>query len=183
MHAMAYLGIGIGNVLRAESPVDWFPSQAAVVRAESSRRRNCDEHSFWIGGIEHDRVQAHAAGARLPLGSGAVSAQCGELMPRLAAVRGAENSRILDSCVSRIGIVERRFDVPYALEFPGVLRSVVPLVRCQGLAGFGRSVVGEFIARRRRQATRRHRFAAGCFPRLVAGALPLAELSGPAAWF
>src|SRR6202034_3582409 len=160
MHAMAYLGIGIGNVLRAESPVDWLTSRAAVVRAESSRRRDRDEHPFSIGRIEHDGVQAHATGARLPLGSGAVSAESGELMPRLAAVRSAENSRILDSCVRRIGIVERWFDVPYALEFPRVLRAVVPLVRRQGLAGFGRRVVGELIARRRRHATGRHRFAA-----------------------
>src|SRR5215467_8066659 len=36
--------------------------------------------------------------------------------------------------------------MPYTFEFPGVLRSIVPLVRREWFPGFRRSVVNEFIA-------------------------------------
>ena len=39
-----------------------------------------------VGRVEQDRVQAHAAGARLPRGPGAVLAQAGQLRPGRAAV-------------------------------------------------------------------------------------------------
>ena len=88
-------------------------------------------------GIEEDRVQAHAAGARLPLGAGAVAAQAGQLVPGLAAVGRAEQGGVLHAGVDGVRIGQRRFEMPDALELPGMLRAVVPLVRRERLAGFG----------------------------------------------
>ena len=80
-------------------------------------------------GIEEDRVQAHAAGAGLPLGARAVAAQAGQLVPVLAAVGGLEDGGVFDAGVDGVGIGQRRLEVPDALELPRVLRAVVPLVR------------------------------------------------------
>jgi len=82
-------------------------------------------------------VEAHPTGARLPLGPGAVAAQAGELLPRLAAVGRAEQPRVLHPGVRRVGIGERRLEVPDALELPGVLGAVVKLVRGERFAGVG----------------------------------------------
>ena len=89
-----------------------------------------------VAGIEEDGVQAHAAGAGLPFGAGAVAAQAGQLVPGLAAVGGAEQGGVFHAGVDRVRIGQRRLEVPDALELPGVLRAVVPLVRRERLAGF-----------------------------------------------
>ncbi len=102
--------------------------------------------------IENDGVQAHPASAWLPFRTGAVSAKAGEFVPRLAAVRGFEQRGIFHSGVDRIGIGERWFEMPDALEFPGMLRAVVPLMRGEGFSGFRRSVIEEMIAFARRRA-------------------------------
>ena len=63
----------------------------------------------------------------------AVAAEPGELVPDSAAVGGAEEGGVFDAGVDGVGIVERRLEVPDALELPRVLRAVVPLVgaRCR----------------------------------------------------
>ena len=86
--------------------------------------------------IEKDGVQSHAAGAGLPLRSGAVAAQAGQLMPGLAAIGGAEQGGVLHAGVDDVGIAQRRLQMPDALELPGMLRAVVPLVRRERLAAF-----------------------------------------------
>ncbi len=96
-----------------------------------------------IAGIKNDGVQTHAARARLPLGAGAVSAQPGEFLPVLAAVGRAEDGGVFHAGVNRVGIGERRLQVPHPLELPGMLRAVVPLMRGQRR---GRRVVGELVA-------------------------------------
>src|SRR5262249_20565033 len=48
--------------------------------------------------------------------------------------------------VDGVRVGQRRFDVPDALELPGVLRAVVPLVRRQRLARLRRTVVDELVA-------------------------------------
>ena len=63
-------------------------------------------------GIEEDRVQAHAAGAGLPVRSGAVAAQAGQLVPGRAAVGGAEEGGVFDAGVDGVGVGERRLEVP-----------------------------------------------------------------------
>ena len=80
------------------------------------------------------------------LGPGAVAAQAGEFLPVLPAVGGAEHGGVFHAGVNRVGIGERGLEVPDPLEFPGMLRAVVPLVRGERLAGFGRRVVDELVA-------------------------------------
>ena len=106
-------------------------------------------------------MQAHAAGAGLPLGAGAVAAQAGQLVPGLAAVGRAEQGRVLHAGVDGVGIGQRRFEMPDALEFPGMRRAVVPHVRA------GLAVVDELVADR--------------LPRLAAVVGPLDHLPEPAA--
>src|SRR5262249_52776263 len=96
--------------------------------------------------IQDDRVQAHPARPWLPLRPRFVAAQPGELLPALPAVAGAEDRGVLDPGIHGVGIGERRFEMPDALELPGVLRAVVPLVRGEGLAGAGARVIDEFVA-------------------------------------
>ena len=95
-----------------------------------------------IARIEDDRVQAHPAGARLPVRPGAVAAQAGQLCPGLAAVGRAEQRGVLHPGVDGVRIGQRRLEVPDALELPRVRRAVVPLVRA------GHAVVGELVAHR-----------------------------------
>ncbi len=95
-----------------------------------------------IARVQEDRVQAHPAGARLPARPRAVAAQSGELLPRLAAVGRAEQGGVLHPGVDGVGIGQRRFEMPDALELPGVRRAVVPLVRA------GDAVVDELVADR-----------------------------------
>ena len=53
----------------------------------------------------------------------------GSSVPGLPAVGGAEQRRVLDAGVDRVGIGQRRLEVPDALELPRVRRAVVPLMR------------------------------------------------------
>ena len=71
-----------------------------------------------------------------------MAAQPGQLLPGLPAVGRAEQGGVLDAGVDGIGIGQRRLQMPDALELPGVLRAVVPLV------GAGDAVVGELVADR-----------------------------------
>ncbi len=130
-------------------------------------------------------MQAHAAGAGLPVGAGGVAAEPCELMPGLSAIRGAEECGILDAGVHRVGVGQGWLKVPDTLELPGVLRAVVPLVRRQRLAGLGGCVVDELVA-----LPHGHplgslggsaRGRSGLLPSLAAIAGPLDDLSEPAA--
>ena len=64
----------------------------------------------------------------------------GKLLPGLAAVGGAEHRRVLRAGIDRVGVGQRRFEMPDALELPRMLRAVVPLVRA------GHAVVDELVA-------------------------------------
>src|SRR5262249_8899383 len=75
MNTVANLRSGIWNVLREESAVDRLPGLAAVIASKRARGRDCDVYPLRIAGVENDRMQAHPAGARLPLRPGAVSAE------------------------------------------------------------------------------------------------------------
>ena len=104
--AMADFGLRVGDVLRVQALVDRLPAGAAVVRAERARRGDGDVQPLGVLGIDQDRVEAHPTGARLPLGSGAVAAQPGQLLPRLAAVARAEQGRVFHASVHRVRIGE-----------------------------------------------------------------------------
>src|SRR5438876_530110 len=72
--------------------------------------------------------------------------------------------------------------MPDALELPGVLRAVVPLVRGEGLARFRGRVVHELVALALRHLAGLHgHSAAGRLPRLAAVAGALDDLSEPPA--
>src|SRR5207244_6184658 len=62
------------------------------------------------------------------------------------AVGRAEDGGVFHAGVNRVGIGKRRLQMPHPLELPGMLRAVVPLMRGERLAGFGRRVVGELVA-------------------------------------
>ena len=114
-----------------------------------------------------------------------MAAQPGQLVPRLAAVGRAEQGGVFDAGVDGVRIGQRRLEMPDALELPGMLRAVVPLVRGEGLAGFGRRVVDELVALALGHAVRSGgRLAGRCsglVPRLAAVVGALDDLPEPAA--
>src|SRR5262249_38312527 len=116
VHAVADFGGRIGDVLRTQALIYGLPVIAAVVGAESTRSGDCDPHALRIAGIKNNAMEAHAASARLPLGTGAVAAQAGEFVPVLATVARAENGGVLHAGIDRVGIGERRLQMPDALE-------------------------------------------------------------------
>src|ERR1700736_7031456 len=69
-----------------------------------------------------------------------MTAQTRELSPLLCAVGRAEQSRVFNPGVDGIRIGQRWFDMPDALELPGVRRAVVPHVSA------GDAVVYELVA-------------------------------------
>src|SRR5256885_2372717 len=102
MNAVADLCGRIGNVLRMEAAIDWFPRCTVVVTAKCTRCRDCYKDPFAIPGIQNDRVQAHAPGAWLPLRAGAVTAQSGKFSPRLTPVGGPEQCGIFDAGIDSV---------------------------------------------------------------------------------
>src|SRR5207244_11121048 len=126
-------GILVGDIWRRRAAVDRFPGLPTVVGAEGARRRDGDPHPLRIAGIKNDGVQTHAARARLPLGTSAVAAQAWEFLPVLAAVGRAEDGGSFPAGVRRVGIGERRLQMPHALELPRMLRAVIPLMRGERL--------------------------------------------------
>src|SRR2546429_513914 len=83
---------------------------------------------------------------RFPLISRPVATQPGELHPRLAAVARAKQRGDLHPRVDRVRVGMRGLEMPHALELPGVLGAVVPLMRGERLARFRRHVVDELVA-------------------------------------
>ncbi len=142
VNAVADVGSRLGNGLRVQSAVNGLPRLAGIVAAKSPGGGDRDEDPARVAGIEDDRVQAHPTGAWLPAGPGAVMAQSGELLPAFSSVARAKDRGVFDTRIDRIGICERRFQVPDSLELPGVWCAIVPLVRAGG------SFVGELVIHR-----------------------------------
>ena len=115
---------------------------AGVVGAEHTRGRDGDEHPLGVARIQDDGVQAHPARAGLPFRPGRVAAQPGQLLPRAAAVRRAEQGGVFHPGIDGLRIGQRRFEMPDALELPGMRRAVIPQVRAR------RAGVLEFVADR-----------------------------------
>src|SRR4029079_14402350 len=82
-----------------------------------------------IARVEQDGVEAEAPDAGLPCRARAVAAESRQLGAGVAPVRRAEDRCVLDTRVDRVGVGQRRLEVPDALELPRVRRAVVPLVR------------------------------------------------------
>ena len=91
-------------------------------------------------------MQAHPACSGGPFGAGGMAAQAGELGQVFPAVGGAEECGIFDAGVAGFGIGQRGLQVPDALEFPGMLRPVVPLMRGERFALRRSCVVNKSIA-------------------------------------
>src|ERR1044072_116761 len=106
MNAVADFSRWIRDALRVQALVNRLPVRAGVVAAKRTGSGDRHEHPGAILWIQEDGVQAHPAGARLPLRSGAVTAQSGEFAPALAAVTRAKQRCIFNARVNRIGIVE-----------------------------------------------------------------------------
>src|SRR6266851_10434071 len=142
MNAVTDLGRRIGDLLRTQAAVRGPPAFARIIGPESSGGRNGDEHPIAVGRILNDRVQTHPAGARRPGGPGLMPPQARELLPGLAGIRGTEKGRVFNPGIYRVGISQRRFEMPDALELPGARRAVVPEVRA------GLAVVDELVPHR-----------------------------------
>ena len=133
-----------GPVIRtATSARDSLPSRSS--RRHPVRKTPAAEMAMKIRSgrfrIEEDRVQPHAACARLPeMALGA--AQTRQLPPRAPAVHGLEERCILRPCIDGVGIRRRGLQMPDTLEFPGMLCAIVPLMRP------GDAVILEFVAHR-----------------------------------
>jgi hypothetical protein len=169
VNAMTDLGIRVGNVWGVQSTVDRLPRIATIVRTKRARRRDRDEHPLRILRIQNNRVQTQTASAGLPHRACAVSAESRNLLPCLSAIFGAEQCGVFYPGIHIVRIGERRFEVPDALELPGMLCAVVPLVSGEGLTSGGRSVIDEFVALARRRGIRlRHHLSARSFPSLAA---------------
>ena len=122
--------------------IDRLPRLAAVVGAKRPGRGDGDVDPGRVARVDDDRVEAEPARARGPVRPGTVAAQAGQLGPGLGAVGRVEERRILDAGIDRVGVGQRRFEVPDALELPRVRRAVVPLMRARN------AVVGELVPRR-----------------------------------
>jgi hypothetical protein len=71
-----------------------------------------------------------------------VTPETGELLPGLSSIGRTEERGVLDSGVHGVGIVQRGFEMPDALELPGMGRAIVPLM------GAGDAVIHELVADR-----------------------------------
>src|SRR5918999_4434425 len=103
-------------------------------------------------------------------------------MPAARAIGGAEQCCIFNPGVNGVRIGERRFQVPNALEFPGTLRAVVPLMGGERRSSFRRGVVNKLVARSGRWSVGiGHLLAAGRAPGPAAVVGTLNDLPEPAA--
>src|SRR6516162_5020536 len=143
MNAVSDLGSRVGNVLRVQAAIDGLPRFATVIGSERARGRDGDEDAVRVLRVENDRVQAHAAGAGLPPRASAMTTQAREFLPGFAAVSRAEQSGVLNTGVDGVRVAERGFEMPDTLEFPGMLRAVVPLMRRERCSG---RIVNELVA-------------------------------------
>src|SRR2546425_6059029 len=70
------------------------------------------------------------------------TAQRGQLLPCLPAIGRVEQGCIFHPGVDRVGIGQRRFEMPDTLELPGMWCAVVPLMRA------GDAIVHELVPHR-----------------------------------
>ena len=81
VHAVADLGIRIGDALRAQAAVGRAPGLSGIVTAKNPCGGDGDVQTIGVRWVEENGVYAHPAGARLPARSAAMAAQAGELLP------------------------------------------------------------------------------------------------------
>jgi hypothetical protein len=86
-------------------------------------------------------MQTHSTGTGLPQVS-LGAAQSRKFLPGLTPIPGKEKRGVFNSGIHGVRIFERWLQVPDALELPGMLGAIVPLV------GSGLSFISEFVADR-----------------------------------
>src|SRR5262249_35679416 len=124
VNAVPDVGVRVGELVRRREPaVDRTPGLATVVGAEGAAGGDRGVDAVGVVAVDDDGVQPHAAGARRPKVA-LDGAETGELVPGLAGVGGAEEGGVFDAGVDGVGIGRGGFQVPDALEFPGVLGAV-----------------------------------------------------------
>ena len=119
---------GSGMYCGAKAAVDRPPGRAAVIGAEHARRRDRDVASG-PGGTGRSRIVCRP----MPPAPGAsvgrtMVPERRQLLPGPATVGRAEQRRVLHAGVDRVRVGQRRLQMPHALELPGMLGAVVPLV-------------------------------------------------------
>src|SRR6266446_751697 len=184
MHAMAYFRIRVRNVLRMQPVINWFPVFSAIIGAKRPGSRDRDGNSLRIVRMEKNRVQTHTARARLPFRTSVAAAQYREFMPRFSAFSRFKQRGILHACVNVIGIIKRWFQMPDTLEFPRMLRAIIPLVSRERFPGFRRTVVNEVVTLALWHAVRTFQLlgtAARCVPGFAAIIGTLNDLPKPSA--
>ncbi len=127
-------------------PADLVPRVAGVVAAHDVPVLLHEQHA------RPRRVHREAVDAVADLGPALGDARGVQAAvhrsPRLPAVGRAEQGGVLHPSVGRVRIGQRGFAMPDPRELRGVRRAVVPLVRGERLAGFGRSGVTDLVAHR-----------------------------------
>src|SRR5262249_32150942 len=111
-----------------QAAVHRSPRLTGIVSPECASGRDGDEEPLWMARVQHDRVQAHPTGARLPQ-MPLRATQFGKLLPGLPAVGRVEQGGIFYPSVDCIWIGQRRFEMPDALELPGTWCAIIPLMR------------------------------------------------------
>ena len=66
-----------------------------------------------------------------------MAAESRNLLPGVSAIGRAKQCGVFDSGIDMVWIGKRRFEMPDALEFPGMLCAVVPLVSGEWFASGG----------------------------------------------
>ena len=128
MNAVSNFGIRVGKlVLGLQPAVHRSPCLAAVIGAKGACGRDGDVNPLRVLWIKDNRMDGHAACAGLPEMAFGV-AQTWKFLPRFAAVHRLEQGGVFRAGIDGVRIGQRRFEMPDALEFPRVLRAVVPLV-------------------------------------------------------
>ena len=132
VHAMAHLGLRIGKLVGGHQALVDRPPRLARRRPCGTRRPRKWRPTMRSGSLrlEQDRVQAHPARAWLPEVPLGVP-QAGKFLPILPAIRRAEQRGVLRPGIHRVRVGQRRLEMPDALELPGMLRAVIPLVRAR----------------------------------------------------
>ena len=117
VHALAELGVLVGQELRAHAMVARLPRDPAVVAPVGARRRDGDHHAPARLAVPDEGVQAEPSRPRLPALAVGMVKETLHRLPRVPGVARLEEARGLDPQADDIGLGLRpRPDLPDALE-------------------------------------------------------------------
>ena len=102
--AVAHLGVGVGDPLRVEAPVDRPPRAAGVVAAEGPGGGDGGDDAVGAITVEDDRVEAHAPRPRLPGRARSRACAARPARPTSGRRRRRRTGRVLDPGVDLVGV-------------------------------------------------------------------------------